>query len=80
MTFSNHRFLNIFNNFIQNSHRDTIFIKVYILINFFNYINKLRKVDKQILSCSLLDLLYKSSLKKTIKFHESIFESIEFSL
>ena len=61
MNFSNHRFFNIFSNFIKGSHRGTIFIKTYILINF---INKLRKADKQILFYSLLDLFYKLSQKE----------------
>ena len=64
MNFSNHRFFNIFNNFIKGFRRDIIFMKAYMLINFINHINKLRKVDKQILFCSLFDLFYKSSQKK----------------
>ena len=64
MIFSNYRFLNIFNNFIKNFRRNIIFIKAHIFINFIYYINKLRKVDKQILFYSLLDFFYKSSQKE----------------
>ena len=39
-------------------------MKTYMLINFINYINKLRKVDKQILFYSLFNFLYKLSQKK----------------
>ena len=64
MSFSSYRFFNIFNNFIKSFRRDTIFMKIYILINLINYISKLYKVDKQILFYSLFDLFYKLSSKK----------------
>ena len=41
--FLNYYFLNIFNNFFKIFYRDIIIIKVFILINFINYINKLYK-------------------------------------
>ena len=46
MNFLNHRFLlfNNFNNFIKDFYRDIIITKAHLLINFINYINKLRKI------------------------------------